>query len=294
MIELTNDHLHITINPHGAELTRVYNPTDNIDYLWNADPSFWKRTSPVLFPIVGAVAQNTYLHQGERYHLSQHGFARDMDFRVVSQSESGAWFELVSTAQTLGKYPFEFVLRIGYELTDTTLTVHWQVENPSDTILPFSIGAHPAFNANLGQDDSGEYDFLFFEHSEDIVSYVFDNERGLVVMEQVTIAENRKTLPLNKELFAEHPTLIIQGESAISLCSTNHEREIQVRFDGFPYVGIWSPINEQGEIAPFVCIEPWYGMADTNCEPGEISDKVGIQKLAPKGVFKTSYSMRFN
>lgn len=294
MISLSNHQLQLTINPHGAELSKVYSPVYQTDYLWNADPRFWQRSAPVLFPIVGSVAQNTYFHQGKPYHLSQHGFARDMVFQVMSQTEQNVWFQLVSTPETLTKYPFPFVLRIGYELTDDTVSVHWEVENPGQLDMFFSIGAHPAFNANLNQSNSEQdaYDFLFFEESDQIHSFGFDNDKGLVHTDKVLIAE-RKTLPLDKELFTDHPTLIVEGERGISLCSTMHDREVQMTFDGFPYVGIWSPINDQDEIASFVCIEPWYGMADTHSEPGEISHKKGIQTLAPGQVFNATYTMSF-
>ena len=111
--------------------------------------------------------------------------------------------------------------------------------------------------------------------------------------EKEQIIDKLKLLPLSKELFEEYPTLIIENEAAITLGCYNHEREVVVRFDGFPYVGIWSPINALGEIADFVCIEPWYGVADTVGEPQELMSKKGIQVIEPHSMFEVSYSMTF-
>lgn len=293
MLKLKNDKLKIDINTHGAEVKRVYHTGHRLDYLWDSNPRFWVKSSPVLFPIVGRVAQDTYLLNGKQYSLMQHGFARDHEFGVLCQTDTKAWFELKSNAKTLERYPFEFSLKIGYELVDETLEVKWEVVNLSQETMPFSIGAHPAFSTKLGAEDQFSDYYLHLESLEGIQTYVFNAETGLISDEKVEIIERLKLLPLSKALFEEYPTLVLEGETAISLKSYNHEREVTMRFDGFPYVGIWSPINQEGEIADFVCIEPWYGMADTVSEPQELSNKKGIQLLAPGAKFETSYSMTF-
>jgi len=289
MFTLKNDQLEIEVNTHGAELVRVVK--DNVNYLWDGNPEFWGRTSPVLFPIVGAVADNTYFVNGEEFQLGQHGFARDMNFDLISQTTDEIWFGLVSTNETREKYPFDFELRIGYVLDGDTVVVKWEVMNQGDVVMPFSIGAHPAFAAGP---DLSDYS-LQMKDSMGIETYVFDNDRGLVDVAagKVEIIENLPFLPLSKDLFVEYPVLILEGESEIMLRSYTHDREVEVRFEGFPYVGIWSPINAAGEIAPFVCIEPWYGMADTTHTPRALSEKKGIQLLEAKENFATSYTMTF-
>jgi len=289
MLTLKNDKLEIGVNVHGAELVRVLK--DGVDYLWDGNPAFWARTSPVLFPIVGAVAEGKYLINGEEFELSQHGFARDMDFEVMSRTENSLWFKIVSTDETQAKYPFEFELRIGYELDDETVIVRWEVLNNDCVMMPFSIGAHPAFKAGP---DISDYS-LQMKDSKGVETYVFDNDRGLVDLAagKVQIVENLPFLPLNKDLFAEYPTLILEGESEILLRSYTHDREVEIAFAGFPYVGIWSPINADGAVAPFVCIEPWYGMADTVATPSELAEKKGIQLLESGKKFISEYRMTF-
>ena len=289
MFTLKNDILEIEINAHGAELVRVVK--DGFDYLWDGNPEFWGRTSPVLFPIVGAVAEGKFFVDGEAFQMGQHGFARDMEFEVFSQTATEIWFKLVSSDETRAKYPFDFELCIGYVLDKDTVVVKWEVVNKADVTMPFSIGAHPAF---MTKPDLSDYS-LQMKDSQGIETYVLDCEHGLVdlVAGKVEIIENLPFLPLGKDLFEEHPTLILEGESEILLRSYTHDREVEVNFEGFPYVGIWSPINDAGEVAPFVCIEPWYGLADTTITPGELAKKKGIQILGAREKFVAHYSMKF-
>ena len=289
MYVLKNDELEIEINAHGAELVRVNR--DGVDYLWNGNPEFWGRTSPVLFPIVGAVADDTYFINGEKFELSQHGFARDMDFEIVSKTGEDIWFKITSTEETRIKYPFYFELIIGYKLDGASVVVMWEVVNSGDVRMPFSIGAHPAFMTDPTISDYS----LHMTDSRGIKTYVFDDVNGIVDVAagKVQIIENLPFLPLSKDLFVEFPTLILEGESRIMLCSYNHDREVEISFGGFPFVGIWSPINDAGAIAPFVCIEPWYGMADTSPLSGELAEKKGIELLEAGEKFTASYTMTF-
>lgn len=293
MIQIRNEKLEVEISAHGAEVKRVYHLQHELDYLWNSNPSFWSKSSPVLFPIVGRLAKNEYLYNDKSYSLSQHGFGRDSEFEIVSHEEDSVWFELKATDETRENYPFDFILRIGYKLEDETLVVKWNVLNEGENVMPFSIGAHPAFSTKLGSEDEFSDYYLHFETSEGIQTYLFDNESGRVYEEKEEIIDKLKLLPLSKELFEEYPTLIIENETSILLGCYNHDREVKVSFEGFPYVGLWSPINRKGEIADFVCIEPWYGIADTVEVPQDIMNKKGIQLIEPHATFDASYSMTF-
>ena len=86
-MKLENEILYVEMVEHGAELTRIYNKKTGAEILWNADPKFWKRHSPVLFPNVGKTWHNVVKIQGEQYPTSQHGFARDHDFNMYSCRE---------------------------------------------------------------------------------------------------------------------------------------------------------------------------------------------------------------
>jgi len=142
---ISNDHLTCTIDSKGAELKSVKDRKTNKEYMWNGDPAYWNRTSPVLFPFVGAVKGKEYRYNGKTYEMSQHGFARDMEFSLISNTSDEIQMELTDTEGTLTKYPFHFRLKIGYQLNDRALTVIWRVENWNENDMFFAIGAHPGF-----------------------------------------------------------------------------------------------------------------------------------------------------
>ena len=139
-VVLENEALKVTINSFGAELASIQGKATDTEYLWNADAKFWKRTAPVLFPFVGSLKNKEYHYEGKIYSMGQHGFARDMEFAVDVQTATEAWFSLRSNEETKAKYPFEFILKVGYELEGKDLKVIWQVENPDTKTLYFSIG----------------------------------------------------------------------------------------------------------------------------------------------------------
>lgn len=144
MKTLKNTALTLNISLHGAELTSIRDSFGR-EFLWQADPAFWKRHSPVLFPIVGSLWDKHFRVNGREYEMGQHGFARDMDFRLVSEREDEMWFELNSSPETLAKYPYEFTLRIGYRLEANKIHVMWEVSGDDSQTIWFQIGAHPAF-----------------------------------------------------------------------------------------------------------------------------------------------------
>ena len=144
MKTLKNTALTLNISLHGAELTSIRDSFGR-EFLWQADPAFWKRHSPVLFPIVGSLWDKHFRVNGREYEMGQHGFARDMDFRLVSEREDEMWFELKSSPETLAKYPYKFTLRIGYRLEANKIHVMWEVSGDDSQTMWFQIGAHPAF-----------------------------------------------------------------------------------------------------------------------------------------------------
>lgn len=289
MFKLKNDELEMTISAHGAELKSVIK--NEMEYLWQGNPEFWGRTSPILFPIVGSVAEGKYFVNGQVFELPQHGFARDMTFELISQADHAIWFKLTSTDETKLKYPFDFELRVGYELKKNEIHVYWEVDNLNDVIMPFSIGAHPALLAEPELDDYS----LQMNANKNIETRFTDGGKGTLKMapEKEVLIEGLPFLPLNKDFFEENPTLILEDENEILLRSYTHDREVEVTFDGFPYVGIWAPINVAGKLAPFVCIEPWYGVADTSTKPGELAEKTGIELLEVGKTFQATYKMTF-
>ncbi|MCR8918445.1 aldose 1-epimerase family protein [Bacteroides sp. ET225] len=285
MKTLSNSHLTIRVSPHGAELCSIMR--GGKEYLWQADPAFWKRHSPVLFPIVGSVWNNTYYVNDKPFGLSQHGFARDMDFEPVLETADEVRFRLASNGETLAKYPFPFVLEIGYRLEGNAVRVMWQVTNPSDEEIHFQIGAHPAFYYPAFNPAESRRGFFGFGGKRRL-EYLLIAEKGCVDIEKRNHLElgGEGLLPIDTHTF-DHDALIIEDDQVkeVTLYDLDKRPYITLRFDA-PVVGLWSP---PGKNAPFVCIEPWYGRCDRMCYVSEFKDKDWMQHLQAHGVFRAEY-----
>jgi galactose mutarotase-like enzyme len=197
--QLENQTVLLKMKEHGAELTSIILKSDNTEYLWQGDPTFWGRQSPVLFPIVGRLVEDTYYVNSEEFHLTQHGFARDLPFTVSNKSDQHISFMLHSTEETLKKYPYPFKLTITYELNDRSILVRYAVQNTGNQKMYFSIGAHPAFNCPFNMGETFEDYYLEFGAQEQME--VFELEKGCRKHSKKTIATSSKTLLLTNELF---------------------------------------------------------------------------------------------
>lgn len=285
MISIDNEQLSVKVDAMGAELKSVWHEASKTEFMWQADPSIWARTSPVLFPIVGKVKHDKLKINGSEWSITQHGFARDMVFDVVKHNHNEVLFRLQSNEQTLALYPYPFELFIGYTLSQHTLTCHWKVVNRGDGVMYFSIGAHPGFVLPTGKMDDYE---LLFEHPE---------TAGRVMLEGGLLREETKPLLINSNRLSLHKTLFDEDAIVFKHLQSNQIRlqhktgsyAVEMRWQQMPYLGIWSKKGcEQ-----FVCIEPWLGHADSVNGHEDISLKEGILKLEAGAVFETSYQMTF-
>ena len=284
---LKNDVLTVEVSSHGAELQSIRK--GETEYLWQGDPAYWGRRSPVLFPIVGSVWEKKYRVDGKEYELGQHGFARDMDFALVSASDTEVRYRLESTEDTLKIYPFPFVLDIAYRLQGSSLEVIWEVGNPSESDLYFQIGAHPAFIYPDYDPEKSGRGYFTFDRSEGL-ECIRIKEKGCVDAQTKWPLEMPEGIvKLEKDTFDAIDTILLQ-DSQIGLVSMFREDGtpwLSVRFDA-PVIGIWSP---PGKNAPFICIEPWYGRCDRAGYTGEYRDKDWMNCLAPGERFSSVYTI---
>lgn len=291
MPTLTSTTARVEIALHGAELTSFTHVATGREYLWQADPAQWARHAPLLFPIVGKLPDNTYLHGGQQYKLPQHGFARDQEFTIIQEDDHSLTLQLMASAASKEIYPFEFELRVRYELRGNVLTVGWHVRNPAAASqdLLFSIGAHPAFNCPL-QPEAGEQfsDYAFhFDHPVTLARQLLAS--GLRNGQTAPVLTQQAALPLSYELFADD-ALVFDHFDFTRLTLQKADKTgpfVRMQFDGFPYLGLWT----KGPGAAFVCIEPWQGVASPVGPPQELRDKEGILTLAPSQMFDTSYTI---
>lgn len=287
---LENSKLKVEVDTFGAEVKSVMNKIDCQEYMWYGNPKFWGRTSPVLFPFVGSLKDKKYTWQGKEYPMGQHGFARDNEFKLDSQTETELWFSFESNEDTLAKYPFEFKLNIGYVLTDNNLEVIWKVTNPADNKMYFSIGAHPAFLCPVhGENNKTGYK-LYFEGVNEIHHHGNDVPLGLAIKEDIVMSLENGRVEITEDFF-DRCTYMIEGNQTkcVGIEDKDGNRIVDVCFDT-PLFAIWSPEKKQ---APFICIEPWYGRCDGIDFEGDISMREFTNVLEGKDTFKGGYSMKF-
>ena len=277
IITLSNDVTSAQINTLGAELCSLKN-ANNRESIWEGNPTYWGKHSPVLFPIVGTLKNNTFNHNTKEYQLNRHGFARDMEFELVDKTESTATFSIQSNSATLANYPFQFELQIQYTLVHTTLEIAYTVINKDSTEIPFSIGAHPAFAL------PGNFENYSFEKAEPLEYTLLEND--LVSTQTETIATHSNSVPLTYKLF-ERDALIFKKLQSNSLTILDKEKPVlKVHFEDFPNLGIWTKIG-----APFICIEPWFGYSDTIKSNGNLFEKEGIIILKTADTFQAKFSI---
>lgn len=279
MYELTSTDLKIKINSKGAEVCSVIHKGK--EYIWQANSNVWPRHTPVLFPIVGRLKNNTYTHQGKSYSLSQHGFARDKEFKCILQEKNKIEFELTHDEETKKVFPFDFNLRIIFTAKERILSTSYEVTNPTTNELYFSIGAHPGFKT----DDLNNYT-LRFEEKQYQITVLSD---GLLSDQKEKLNMHSGELSLDTTLF-ERDALVFENNQldGVQLVSKNGTG-VELTCKGWPYFGIWS---KKG-CSEFICLEPWHGITDTVNSNGDISQKKGIIKLEGGKKFECSFNIRF-
>lgn len=288
MVTIQNEILSVTINEKGAELNNIYHKKYQLEYLWDADPAFWAKRSPVLFPVIGTLKNNTYFFEGKAYELGRHGFARERLFSVWEQTDESVSFSLVSDPDTLDKFPFKFQFIVKYSLRQNLLEVAYEVKNHSETNIYFSVGGHPAFKVPLIEGTDYEDYYLEFNSLENAGRWPISKD-GLIEAEPLPMLNNTNRLFLTKSLFLKD-ALVFKDllSSQVSLKSDRTLHGLNFDFTGFPYLGIWAAPN-----ANFVCIEPWCGIADSVDSDQQLTNKEGIVELRPEELFTRSWKVTF-
>ncbi|MEC5165493.1 galactose mutarotase-like enzyme [Flavobacterium sp. PL11] len=276
---IQNSKITAQIKHLGAELCSLQN-NHGKEYMWDGKPQFWAKHSPILFPIVGTLKNDSYHYNDQKYTLSRHGFARDMEFRLSDKQENRVVFTLHHSDKTLIIYPFEFELHLIYTVIDSTLTIEYVVINGGNSKMPFSIGGHPAFSLPKNFET---YSIIF--EKEEALEYHILTDNLIINDKKVLVLENNY-LPLSYELFKNDALIFKKIESNSLIILENNQPYLKVSFEDFPNLGIWTLDN-----APFICIEPWFGYSDTNNGISNLFEKEGIQILNPAEVFTSKFSI---
>lgn len=278
---LKNDFLEVKINSFGSELTSIKDLKTNEEYMWQKDPKFWAKSSPVLFPFVGGLKDSRYLYRDKTYEFPfKHGFARDYEHKVSDEGENFIEFVFSSNENTKKLYPFEFNFFMKYVLEGRKLRIEYRVENLGEEEMYFSLGAHPAFSTPLK--DGLDYSDYYIEFEKDEKGDAKVLNGALIASGKTENIFNGKIMNLSKERFINDALIFEKTNSkTVYLKNTKNNRKIGFEYDGFRYIAFW---NVPG--AEYVCFEPWNGISDFDDCSGKLEEKTGIEKIKGKEIYK--------
>lgn len=264
-----NESFIVGVKEMGAELTSLKSKKTGYEFIWSGDVNVWYGQSPILFPIIGRLLDDKYRLNGKEYTMPKHGIVRKKPFKLVEKTDDSLTFSQTNDDESLEMYPYEFELRVKFQLTENGLSVTHYVVNKSTDTMYYSFGAHPGFNCQIG-------DYIEFENNEQLLTERIDHE-SILIEEKFPVDIEDKKLFITKNIF-DDDALILSGYTSkyISLKSNSHNRVVKFNFDS-PVLGIWAKPN-----APYVCIEPWWGINDNYDKKDDLSEKRGIMGLEPQ------------
>ena len=283
--EIKNSFISAKIDSFGAQLNSLKKIDNNLEYIWQANSKYWNRHAPILFPIVGRLKEDSYFYKNQKYSMTQHGFARDCEFELIEKDDDYLNFRLKSSDKTLEIYPFSFEFDIFYELIENRLIVSYRVKNKTNGEMFFSIGAHPAFNWPLGNKEKNDY-FFEFENIKNTKRYYL-NDKGLFYKtENLEIEDNK--IVLNEGLFKDDALVFNDFNiKEVTFKNSKNKNYVKLEFEKFPYLGLWSKPSG----APFICIEPWFGVADEENSNQKLEEKKAMITLQKDESFSCFYSI---
>lgn len=273
--KIENEFLTCEIDDMGAQLHSLKLKENGKEYIWQGNPEIWYGQAPILFPIIGQLIDDKYRYNGVEYTMPKHGLARKLPFNLKECKGAKAVFSLESDEKTLKSYPFDFELLVSFELQEKALVNTMTVVNKTDGEMYFSIGAHPAFNCKVG-------DIIEFELPETLTTERIDSD-NLLLSEKFPLIENSREIVITEEIF-KNDALILSGIKSKKLIIKG-ENEIKFTFGDCPVLGIWAKPG-----APYVCIEPWYGINDDRSVKDDISNKREIRRLDKGQTFEFVWS----
>lgn len=284
--ELFSGGMRATARTRGGELISLQDG-GGAEYIWSGDASFWSGRNPVLFPIVGSLKDGRVEIGGRLFEMSRHGFARNLEFTPVEQTESSVTLELRESEETLSRYPFPFSLRIRHRLLESGFSTAFTVENTGNAPMPFCIGAHTAIRCPLGEGERFEDYELAFDEQEQADTLLLTPAGLLRGGETEPMLPESGRLPLDYALFRRLDTIIFRGlrSAGVSLLHKGTGRGVRLDFHEFPMAAFWTAPG-----APFLCLEPWHGCAALDSETGRFQDKPFSIELLPGRRKRLEYS----
>ncbi len=280
---IENDYLKVGVKEFGCELTSIKSKATGYEYMWQGDEKIWSGQSPILFPIVGRLIDDKFYLDGVEYQMPKHGFARKLKWDFLQSNGDSMKFVLSDNEETFGLYPYHFDLVVTYTLEGKTLKVSHDIINKNNGTMLFSLGAHPAFNCKIG-------DKLTFSEKETLSTVKIDLQNSLRLPDTVPVLNDETDIVITEDIFNED-ALIFSGVKSefITLRSDDHNRTVKFTLGGTPWLGIWAKPG-----APYVCIEPWCGVNDSQIKKNDLSEKDGINAISKGEIWNFTWSAEFS
>ncbi len=287
-ITLRSDLLTVRADSLGAQLTSI-RTNQGVELLWQADPAVWGRHAPLLFPIIGRLRDGKYTVGGKEYAISQHGFGRDSEFRVVEQSDSSVTFQLEESEATLAKYPFAFRLQVRYTLEGGKLTKTHRVLNRSQEDMYYEVGGHDGFCTTLLPGENMEDYYIEFPGLKELVPFGMDEHNFFTHSDRAYPLEEGK-LFLPPQVFGLDTVVLEQMPvRQVTLANRKNPIRLTMDFEQFDYLGIWTKAAPQP--TNYICIEPWTTLPECAFTSSALEEKPGIRRLAHGAEEELSYQV---
>ncbi|PIB34268.1 hypothetical protein BFP72_01885 [Reichenbachiella sp. 5M10] len=285
---IENEHFRVEVEEVGAELCSILSKSSQREYIWQADPSIWGSSAPVLFPNIGALKGGSYTFEGQRYQLPKHGIIRhNPNVKLINRSPSRLSFSLSHSEETMKVFPFPFDFKINFLLMDNRLQVFHEIVNIGKDPMYFAIGGHPAFNLLWKKGETIRDYFLEFQDRETAGISLLTND-GLLKKTETPCLKDTNRLALTETLFDKDALIFTElNSSEVSIKSKKNKHQIKLNYADFPFLGIWSKPG-----APYVCIEPWDGLPDYEDSTQEWLAKMGNIKLKAGNTHYASYQIQ--
>lgn len=285
---ISNSQLQVSVKAKGTEICSIKSLQTEKEFMWQADPNIWSSHAPVLFPAIGSFKNDVCSIEGNEYAIPKHGFIRHNEDIVLSNTaETSLHFTLAHSEKTHAVYPYKFRFHILFELEGNKLIIKHKVENLDQKEIHFALGAHPAFKCPLNEGEQYSDYYLEFEEAEHGKRTLLSSS-GLISDRTELVLDNTKVLNLTPDLFNDDALIFKKLKSKkVSLKSRKSKQTLTVSYSDFKYLGIWAKPN-----APFVCIEPWLGIADHENTDGDYLKKDGLISLPIGDTFEAEYAIK--
>lgn len=294
MIVLKSDQLNVEFQTLGGALSSIKDK-DDVEYLWQGDPTYWSGQAPVLFPICGSVRNDTVLYDNEdgsqkEGKIPRHGLVRKKEFTLVEQTDNSVTFAIEDDEEMYANYPYHFRLEITYTVTGKTIRTQYKIYNKeAEKSMPYFIGGHPGFNCPLLDDEVYEDYYLEFEKPETCtVPKPFPETGMLDLKDRNSWLNNQKEIDLNYDFFSYDAVTLDELESrTVALRSRKHDKGLKLDFKEFPNLIVWSTLNK----GPFIALEPWSGLSTSIEEGDRLEDKKDVKIIKPSDFDQVGFNI---